>query len=243
MPLPKILLVDDVRLFVEIERGFLQQSPVEILTAANGAEALAMIRAHHPQLVVMDINMPQMDGLQCCAAVKADPAIQSIPVILLTNADRKQDHDACIKVGCDALLSKPIDGKLFRERLHAFLPTIDRRGPRISCSMPVQIDHAEGIVPGVLLELSMGGAYVASNVNVSRNEEALLTFRVPAATVNTTVSGRVAWLNRGAGRQKGKLPEGFGVEFVEVTGEGMPLVRSNELKGFVMHQAELLKKG
>src|SRR6185369_2073121 len=87
----KILLVDDVRLLLDIQKRFLASSQVRILTAGDGAEALEIVRLEHPDLIIMDKYMPKMNGLDCCVAIKADQSIAHIPVIMSTNAARQAD--------------------------------------------------------------------------------------------------------------------------------------------------------
>src|SRR6266702_2625721 len=135
----KILLVDDVMLFLEIEKGFLVHSPVTILTAKDGVEALSLTRSERPDLVVMDLNMPKMDGVTCCSTIKSDPALGSIPVIMISNSSRPEDVETCWKAGCDDFMAKPLDGKLFLEKMHKFLPAVERRSARVHCQMPVTL--------------------------------------------------------------------------------------------------------
>ena len=70
----RILLVDDVQLFREIEKTFLHRSGYEILTAATGLEALEKAREYQPKLILLDCLMPVMDGIECCRRIKSDQA-------------------------------------------------------------------------------------------------------------------------------------------------------------------------
>jgi Response regulator receiver domain len=83
MPTAKILLVDDVDFFPEIEKDYLPQIPAEILIAGNGQIALEQAEQHRPNVIFMDVNMPVMDGLTCCRKLKADPRLKDIPVIMI----------------------------------------------------------------------------------------------------------------------------------------------------------------
>ena len=73
MATPKILLVDDTKLFLRLEQEYLRQSSVTVFTASNGREALETARKIMPDLIYMDLNMPEMNGIECCSAIKADP--------------------------------------------------------------------------------------------------------------------------------------------------------------------------
>ena len=68
-----ILLVDDAKFFLELEKQFLKNTPATLLTASSGKEALEIAKESRPSLVFMDVDMPEMDGLDCCRQFKADP--------------------------------------------------------------------------------------------------------------------------------------------------------------------------
>ena len=91
--MPKILLVDDVKLLLEIQKGFLASSNLEIFTAGDGLEALDIARQERPDLIILDKYMPRMDGVTCCSTLKNDPYLKRIPVIIVSNADKPEDID------------------------------------------------------------------------------------------------------------------------------------------------------
>ena len=233
MGLPKILLVDDVKLFLEIEKKYLDLSAVTVLTAQDGEEALRMVGAEHPDLVILDVNMPKMDGVTCCSRIKQNPATRSIKVIMVSNVSRKEDIDQCWQAGCDEFLEKPVDGKLFLEKARKFIPSIERRDARVSCRLAVTCRTAEGSFAGEMVDISLHGVYVATSADVYRGEDIVLSFTVPGSATPIAAQGRVAWLNRAGAVRKPSLPFGFGVQVLEITGEGMALLRINELKKFI----------
>ena len=132
MSTPKILLVDDTKLFIELEKNFLKHSPVHVLTASSGEEALEIAMRERPDLIFMDINMPGMGGLACCSTLKGDMMLSSIPVVMVSSCGKDEDLQECRKAGCDDILSKPIDKKLFLEKARFFLDTINRRDVRVA---------------------------------------------------------------------------------------------------------------
>jgi len=138
----KILLVDDVKIFLEIQKDFLRFSPVQILTAYNGIEALRTAALERPHLIVMDVNMPQMDGVTCCKAIREDPVLHSTPAILVITRSGQDDMESYKSAGCNAILHKPLQRREFLNMAYNFLPAIERREPRVSCRMPVTVDEA-----------------------------------------------------------------------------------------------------
>ncbi len=102
-----ILIVDDVELNRNLVNGYLENFDFTIYEAENGEEALDCIQKHKPNLVLMDMKMPVLDGFEATTRVKADPEINNIPVIALTAAAMKQSEEQ-IKELCDGHLRKPV---------------------------------------------------------------------------------------------------------------------------------------
>lgn len=217
MPKSKILLVDDVQLILELEKNFLKNLPVSILTARNGQEALELIRAERPNLVYMDMNMPVMDGPTCCAAIKSDPDIGTTPIIMVTTAGQQGDEAHCRRAGCDDFMTKPIDRREFLEKGCRYIADLDSQPPRVACTTQVSVKSGDDAVLGVSADLSVGGMYVAADQPVAANSSVELTFVVPTEDPRqVSATGRVAWENSAASRKKPSLPIGFGVEFTEI---------------------------
>jgi len=229
----KILLVDDVKLLLEMQKRFLAPSKVNILTAADGAEALEVARRERPDLIVMDRYMPNMDGIVCCATLKADPALVHIPVIMVSNAAQPADIDEYNRIGCNGYLSKPIDGKIFLNTIKKYLPSIERRGQRVTCRIEVRLTRNGSVQVGLSEDLSPGGMYVTSGLPISRGDELSVSFVLPGSDSPTEARGRVAWVNRPGMAVRAGLQPGFGIEFLEITGKGIPLLRTSELKSYI----------
>src|SRR5512146_2027805 len=99
MARPKILLVDDNRLFLEMEKEFLQPCAVMIYTARDGREALELVRMVRRDLIFMDLQMPETDGAECCAILKGDPDMKGIPVVMVVTTERDDDMLRCRRAG------------------------------------------------------------------------------------------------------------------------------------------------
>ena len=220
MPKPRILLVDDSEFFLQLEKGFLRDTPATILTAPNGLLALDLVSRSRPDLIFMDLNMPEMGGAECCARIKADPALASIPVVMVFALRSGEDLEACKNAGCDGWLTKPIDRKAFLDLGRRFLCRIERREPRFSCQSMVIFRTASDSSYGTVLDLGRNGFYIGSTHPFCRGEQLKFHFLLPhSGTRVVEGEGRVAWVNQGLQRPKSLLPEGVGVEVVEVTEE------------------------
>jgi CheY-like chemotaxis protein len=105
----KILLVDDAMMIVMLEKKILAKEGFELITAKDGQEALEKVAAEQPDLVVMDVNMPRLTGLEACARLRQDDATRGLPVILVTTKGAEDDLEAGYRSGCSDYVTKPID--------------------------------------------------------------------------------------------------------------------------------------
>jgi CheY-like chemotaxis protein len=154
---PKILLVDDIQMFLEIQKDLLKPLPVQIATAADGQEALGVVEQFAPDLVILDMNMPRMNGLACCQALKRHRDFRRIPVIM-TVSIFGGDAELCRAAGCDALLHKPLDAGIFLDTVASFIPAIERRSRRVPLLAPVVVRTGGRTFGGALLDISKSGA-------------------------------------------------------------------------------------
>jgi uncharacterized protein (TIGR02266 family) len=216
----KVLLVDDVSMFVELQKDFLQLSAVDILTARDGKEALQICRSQRPVLVFMDLHMPVMNGADCCVALKKDQHLSSTNVILITSEGKDADRDICLAAGCDGFLTKPLDRNIFLDAARRLLPAIDRRDKRIACQLKVKYRAFGVTLSGLIINMSQNGMYLATDYDLEQGAVLDLIFALPEPHGSIIqLRARVAWLNSKKARIKQSLPEGFGVEFVAASDE------------------------
>jgi len=102
-----VLVVDDLKAQLNLISGYLEQEGFSVVTAENGNDALAIAIAESPDLVITDLVMPEMSGLEFCRKLKKDPATAEIPVIACTTKDRDIDKKWAKKQGVVAYLVKP----------------------------------------------------------------------------------------------------------------------------------------
>lgn len=227
MKQPKILLVDDVDFFIDVERRFLRQTPAEILTAGSGAEALDIARCERPALIYLDSQMPGMDGLDCLRQLKGDTRTSTIPVVMVLSEGQQQAESAYRESGADGVLSKPLDRNAFLDLGRRFLYDIDRRAPRIPCQALVTLRHKGVEVHCTSEDLSASGAYLNCRQPAQAGDVVELSMVLPGgAAAVFTCRARVAWVNQGFPRQRLKLPQGFGVEFYKPAPEMKTALRS-----------------
>ncbi len=109
---PKLLIADDeghIRNLLEQTLEELEDEGVELLLASNGKDALTIIQNETPQLVFLDFNMPLMSGVEVCHAVKKEPGLKDVYIVLLTGKGQEADRQEGLKAGANRYLTKPFD--------------------------------------------------------------------------------------------------------------------------------------
>jgi two-component system alkaline phosphatase synthesis response regulator PhoP len=109
LPQSTVLIVDDNPQNIELLQAFLESLPVKIVTAIDGLDALQKVADHHPDLVLLDIMMPQMSGFQVCRRLKSDPKTRDIQVLMVTALNELGDIEQANEVGTDDFVSKPVN--------------------------------------------------------------------------------------------------------------------------------------
>lgn len=120
---PLILVVDDAPDNVEIVRLRLEKQDYDVITASDGIEALEQVRAYLPDLILLDVMMPRLDGIETVKRLKADNSLPFIPVVMLTAQSERQHVVAGLDAGADEYLAKPFDPDALLARVRAMLRT------------------------------------------------------------------------------------------------------------------------
>jgi two-component system cell cycle response regulator DivK len=123
MSAARIMIVDDNRLNIELAAFVLAEAGFTIEIAEHANDALTKIPAFQPQLILMDIQMPGMNGLELTALLKAAPATRDITIVAFTGYAMKGDEEKMRAAGCDGYLSKPIDVATFAASVSKYLST------------------------------------------------------------------------------------------------------------------------
>ncbi len=117
----KILVVDDVPQNVKLLADLLSVKGYQVITAASGPEALQAVEQQHPDLVLLDIMMPGMSGYEVCRALRANPATEVLPVVMVTSLDPTEERVKGIEAGADDFLAKPINQAELLARVRSLL--------------------------------------------------------------------------------------------------------------------------
>ncbi len=118
----KILIVEDDPKNLTLFRDLLQRFGYTTIEATNGREGIKLARANKPDLILMDIQLPVMDGIEATKILKSDPETKDIPILALTSYAMKGDREKILQAGCDAYLAKPVDVKEFLAAVAKYFP-------------------------------------------------------------------------------------------------------------------------
>jgi two-component system cell cycle response regulator DivK len=116
-----VLIVEDSELNMRLFNDLLEAFGYRTVKTRDGRQALPLAREHKPDLIVMDIQLPEISGLEITDRLKKDPVLKSIPVVAVTAFAMRGDEQKIMAAGCDAYLSKPISVTTFLETIRKFI--------------------------------------------------------------------------------------------------------------------------
>ena len=116
-----VLVIEDNEMNMKLARSLLQIGNYSVLEAVDAEVGIQMAREHHPDLIMMDIQLPGMDGLAATREIKNDPAMKDISIVALTSYAMQGDEEKARDAGCAGYISKPIDTRSFLETVGKFL--------------------------------------------------------------------------------------------------------------------------
>jgi two-component system cell cycle response regulator DivK len=117
----RILIVDDNEMNRDVLSRRLVRRGYEVVLASEGQQGLALARSERPELILLDLGLPEIDGWECARRLKADPATCGIPVVALTAHAMKGDREKAIDAGCDDFDTKPIDLTVLMDKIARLL--------------------------------------------------------------------------------------------------------------------------
>jgi DNA-binding response OmpR family regulator len=117
----KILLVDDSNTILMMERMILTKGPYDLVTASDGEEAVAKALTELPDLILMDVVMPKMNGFEACRRIRGEASIGRTPIIMVTTRGEVQNVETGFESGCNDYVTKPINGTELMAKLKSYL--------------------------------------------------------------------------------------------------------------------------
>lgn len=188
---PTILVIDDAAMFRDLASFVLSRSG-RVVTASTGEEGLAAARRERPEVAVVDLDLPQMNGDAVCKEIKNDPGLADTAVILVTFRASADDHARAVRAGADDILSKPIDQRQLVISVNRFLRVpILRSIGRTSMQVPVAIHTNGRTLQGTSRDISRSGMFVEIDQALPEGTEVDLEFQLPDTAVAVSPSADV----------------------------------------------------
>ena len=117
----KILLVDDSNTVLILEKMILAKGPFDVVTARDGREAIALAKSEQPDVILLDVVMPNLDGLSACLAIRQEPDTAHIPIVMVTTRGEEANIETAFRNGCTDYVTKPINGVELLTKLNNIL--------------------------------------------------------------------------------------------------------------------------
>jgi CheY-like chemotaxis protein len=223
----KILLTDDVELLRGLEKTFFRRRNFHLLVAQNGQQALEMVRADVPDLVFIDLDMPELAGDVFCRLLKSDPLLASIPVVIVAPDGGGDTLARCYRSGCDEVIRRPIDRQELVALTRRILDVSSRATSRVRASLRVFCGRDQDeLSAGTTLTLGTGGALIVAVPLLPVNSDVFLEFVLPGTGRLIACRGRVVWVSRRMPGIQAVVPQDeMGVEFLGLTAEDKEGIR------------------
>lgn len=154
----KILIVEDEKDILELVKLYLERDGYRTSTAVTGVEALKQVKSEHPDLVILDLMLAELDGLEVCKRIRADPQTAMTPIIMLTAKTEESDQIVGLELGADDYITKPFSPKALVARVKALFRRLERTGEGPSRhaygAVVMDLDRHEVTVSGRVVPLT-----------------------------------------------------------------------------------------
>lgn len=205
----KVLIVDDMRNFLDLESSFLRRTDCTILKALNGLEALRLAKSEKPDIVFLDLEMPVMNGIECCRFIKSDNELKHIPIVIVTASEKESE---CYKAGCNSYVRKPIDEDRFFSEIQKFVKVLVRKDPRIEVELPVNATFKGTKTQGTATNISRGGLLFETKEPFAVGTKLTIDFCFPGDKEKIKAKAMVVRVTKARTAELG----GIGISFMEL---------------------------
>lgn len=173
----RILAVDDNPVNLKVVSATLKQAGFEVATASNGSEALEQVKIVKPSLIILDINMPDMDGYEVCRRLRAMPATANTPIVMLTAHDSLEEKIKGFEAGADEYITKPFQPAELQARIKVLLR-------RVAVARPEKVQKTSKVIAVFSLRGGVGVSTFATNLAVGLSQ----LWKEPVALVDMVLT-------------------------------------------------------
>ena len=208
----KILLADDVKLTLASEKASLEGRNLKVFATTSPAEARELAGVVQPDLVVLDYEMPEMDGAEVCRQIKESAQTAHIPVLILSMRDDEQTVQRCIQAGAAAFIRKADGREALLEGVAKTLGVPRRRHVRLPCTFTVGIVDDGRVFHGQVENISESGMFLMCEHRFTQGMALRLTVSLPGVEQEVRLLGEIVRSEELTGGH-----HGYGLQFLEIS--------------------------
>ncbi|MBE9504481.1 MAG: response regulator [Proteobacteria bacterium] len=196
----RILLVDDDDDYREKVSDLLfKRLTCDIIEAKDGIEAIKLIKKAQPDLVLLDLSMPEMDGDECCSIVKADPLLNYMPIIIASPSNKLEDKKRCLLAGCDDYITKPIHVMELLHKINILSGIPCRRDSRMTLRTGIYFNYNNKGYSGFLENMCENGMFIICKDSIPVGSQIDIRFNLPGMSNIIAAAGEIVRLTEYSG--------------------------------------------
>jgi CheY-like chemotaxis protein len=207
----KLLIVDDMKSFLDLEQTFLRRADCQLLTATTGLEAIKVAEQAHPDLILLDIEMPELNGIETTRILQKHPKLKDIPVIIVSSTTRK---DEALNAGAKDFLQKPVDEAAYLSAILKHVPLKIRKDKRVPLDGPCNFVFEDSQHKGKTKDVSSTGLFLATGVGLEIGSHLEISFSFPLDHTRKEIKTEAIVIR--------KAGDGYGLGFYQIS-EGAKL--------------------
>ncbi len=186
-----VLLADDSELTLAMTKSYLEARSMRVFTTTAASRVVALAREYRPDLVVLDFEMPVMNGDEVCRRLKSDETTSPIPVLVMTSHDDEETARRVTEAGAVMMIRKSGGREAILEAVSRVLNIPVRRHLRMPCRLSVGVVAPEGTLEGAVHNLSEGGLYLVLATPIENRTAIHLLFRLPGSDHPISIVGEI----------------------------------------------------
>ena len=219
----RILLVGDKPVFAALRQGLLRAGDSKVLAAVSGGEGLRVALTTPPDVILLDAELPDMEGFEVCRRLRVDPLTEAVPVIVLTGNSQPQWPQNTAETSAVASVPLGIDTARLLNMIQMVLttPLTRRTAPRASVELGVDYIHADTTGTGKTLNLSQDGMFIVTASPPEVGTHLIIHFALPDSEP-LEGTGQVVWIRRP--EMEHPYPPGMAIQFLKLPPEARPAI-------------------
>lgn len=202
----KLLIVDDMKSFLDLEKAFLRRADCRLLTATTGLEAIRVAQAEMPDIIILDIEMPELNGIEATRILKANAQTSAIPIVIFSSTTRKQE---ALAAGAQEFVSKPVDEERFIETILRYVPLKFRKDERKTIDTACRYSRAQEHGEGRLSDISISGCFLIAETPLWVGDSVRLFFSLPLPNMAKEIQAEAMVVRKAA--------SGYGLGFTDIS--------------------------